>query len=226
MRNLNLLNLKRRISKTYEEKLEDLMSLCDSEIEKLMLMNLLNYLDSFRIHEGFIKNYSDVSLITEVTDPPFESSPEEFNVWKRKVENYKYKARGGQFEKTIGFKAKSQLFKFDPDSKTLPEFRIFEIYPQYDVLIGRQHYKIDIAIIMHRLSGDEVVETRRIGIECDGYEYHHTREQITNDERRKRQLKRAGWRDVLRYSGSEIFNIQDSAAFDRLFTEIIDILYL
>ena len=44
---------------------------------------------------------------------------------------------------------------------------------------------------------------RKLAIEIDGYDYHKTKEQRTNDTKRQRALELAGWR-VIRFTGSEI----------------------
>lgn len=44
---------------------------------------------------------------------------------------------------------------------------------------------------------------QKVAIELDGYQYHSSKEQFTNDRKRQRELEMAGWRFV-RFSGSEI----------------------
>jgi len=47
---------------------------------------------------------------------------------------------------------------------------------------------------------------KRLVIECDGHEFHEkTKEQVKRDNEREYDLKMAGY-DVLRFSGSEIYN--------------------
>lgn len=68
------------------------------------------------------------------------------------------------------------------------------VTPQRFVLNGDSHLLVDLAVTIGR---------RRIAIECDGYEYHHTRDQIARDRKRERILQAKGW-TVIRFSGSEI----------------------
>jgi len=43
-------------------------------------------------------------------------------------------------------------------------------------------------------------------VECDGHDFHEkTKQQVTKDNRRERELQIAGWH-VFRFSGSEIWN--------------------
>lgn len=53
----------------------------------------------------------------------------------------------------------------------------------------------------------------RIAVECDGYAFHASREKFTSDRKRDRALREHGV-DVLRYSGSEIFNAPEVAGSD------------
>lgn len=50
---------------------------------------------------------------------------------------------------------------------------------------------------------DFLIDGTRIGIECDGYDYHKTKEQLEHDCKRERYLISEGY-TILRYSGSEI----------------------
>lgn len=50
---------------------------------------------------------------------------------------------------------------------------------------------------------DFLVSNTNIIVECDGYEYHKTKEQIDADCKRQRELTLLGY-DVVRFSGSEI----------------------
>lgn len=58
------------------------------------------------------------------------------------------------------------------------------------------YYRIDLAVYS---------KTRKIAIECDGKAYHSTPEQIARDRKKDKFLRKNGW-DVLRFTGSEIYN--------------------
>ena len=55
--------------------------------------------------------------------------------------------------------------------------------------------------------GNKIKNTNfKLAIECDGYEFHQkTKEQVKQDNEREFDLKMAGY-DVLRFSGTQIFN--------------------
>lgn len=65
------------------------------------------------------------------------------------------------------------------------------IHPQYNVPGFR--YRVDFAF-----------PSDKIAIELDGYEYHNSKEQFTNDRKRQREMELAGWR-FIRFSGSEVY---------------------
>jgi very-short-patch-repair endonuclease len=50
---------------------------------------------------------------------------------------------------------------------------------------------------------DFLVKETNIVVECDGYEHHKTKEQITNDCKRQRELTKLGY-TIVRFSGTEI----------------------
>lgn len=70
--------------------------------------------------------------------------------------------------------------------------------PQYEI----PPYRCDFAFPHYRLI-----------VECDGHEYHHTKEQRANDARRMRKLLRSGWA-VMRFTGSEIYADADLCAME------------
>ena len=86
-----------------------------------------------------------------------------------------------------------------------------ELYfePQMEIECQNKKYYADIGIY-----GDEYVncflkENFTLIIECDGYEFHQkTKKQVEQDNKREYDIKMLGY-DVLRFSGSEIYNDVD-----------------
>lgn len=70
------------------------------------------------------------------------------------------------------------------------------IYPQYNVPGFR--YRVDFAF-----------PDDKVAVELDGYEYHNSKEQFTNDRKRQREMELAGWR-FIRFSGSEVYKNADA----------------
>lgn len=65
------------------------------------------------------------------------------------------------------------------------------IVPQYNV--PGFSYRVDFAF-----------PDDKVAVELDGYEYHNSKEQFTNDRKRQREMELTGWR-FIRFSGSEVY---------------------
>lgn len=85
----------------------------------------------------------------------------------------------------------------------------FQLLPQHEIEANGRRYRADFAFV-----GDDLgicycnfkKRPKNLVIECDGYEFHEkTKEQVAYDNQREYDLKMAGF-DVLRFSGSEIYN--------------------
>lgn len=79
---------------------------------------------------------------------------------------------------------------------------------QYEVEANGKKYRADFLVTGETLTftedgypDNEVIS--EIIVECDGFAYHSSKEQIERDNRRDRNLKSAGY-TVLHFSGSEI----------------------
>lgn len=223
----------------FQIKLDEVLSICDSEIEKLMLLQLFFY---FQNYQKTIRD--DTSYFTEIDfieeeivtyDPDEQITDEEIRRLKEKVIKRKYRSDGIGYYKYIGFKFKRNLTEgisvsWNNKDSSIEDIiiREFEIYPQYEVKLEGIQYKIDIAIILKRKRfGDgKIIDTRKIAIECDGYEYHSSQQQIKNDDIRARKLKINGWKEVFRYSGTEIYHIRNINKVHSIFEEIITMLMI
>lgn len=79
------------------------------------------------------------------------------------------------------------------------------LFSQAEIKIKKKKYFADFLF-----ECDEYVNNyttnKKIIIECDGYEFHQkTKEQVQHDNEREYDLKMAGY-EVLRFSGTQIFN--------------------
>lgn len=80
--------------------------------------------------------------------------------------------------------------------------------PQYEVRKESKHYYLDFAFFADSIDGmfNITHPEFKLAIECDGHEFHErTKEQVANDNNREYDLKMMGF-DVLRFSGSQIYN--------------------
>lgn len=217
----------------FKFKLSEVISMGESPIEKLMMLQLFNYFQKFDkndVDDDFSKFYNLDFIEEEIClfnfpDDPEPMSNNKLRILEDKVQRFNYRCKNGMYYKYIGFKC--TLNSFEPNSMNS---RDIEIRPQYYQFFNDDYNRIDIALILKRrdwFKNDEVIEERRIAIECDGYDYHSSPQQKMDDDIRSRKLKRAGWKDVLRYSGSEIHRINDNLDYINYnFEEIIDIIMM
>lgn len=95
--------------------------------------------------------------------------------------------------------------------------------PKDSVFVAAQFpfgkYRLDLAMFGQDFSGNEF----RVAIECDGHNYHKTKDQVRHDRQRDRFLQIRGWR-ILRFSGSEIWADAEACADEvgEFITELFD----
>lgn len=83
-----------------------------------------------------------------------------------------------------------------------------QIYPQKEIICNEHNYKVDICIEYVRVNADEdryYILKHPIIIECDGYDYHSSKEQMKYDYERENNLKLAGY-NIIRFTGSQIYS--------------------
>jgi hypothetical protein len=142
-----------------KEKIESLISVCESPIEKLFLADFIAY---------YFKNSLSLYDVSFLHDPVYE------NKYGNRVSNYKHESQevGGMFTSffagssfVYGLRIKHNFFHFS-----------FDILPQYRVLmLSGKEYRIDIAVLVTPRNSNQGF---KIFIECDGYEFHKEPEQI------------------------------------------------
>lgn len=89
-------------------------------------------------------------------------------------------------------------------STSKPKIKL-NIKYQEPVKVENTEYIADF--IIHSVKVDNKTKTlnKPIIIECDGFEYHSKKEQMSHDYKRERTLKLNGF-DMLRFTGSQIYN--------------------
>lgn len=202
-------------------KIGEVLSLCESPIEQIFILHLYNYFQNYNGEVEWIKNFKldfiEDSIFLEVYD-------ESDKLYLRNIiKKHNYRKTNSCYLKFIGFKAYNIVSNWDFNANI--SHQEFEIYPQYISNIEGAQYRLDIAIILNIKVKDKIIETRKIAIECDGYDYHSSPSQKKNDDIRSRKLKSNGWREVFRYSGSELFELDDKK-IDLIIKEINKMLYL
>lgn len=86
------------------------------------------------------------------------------------------------------------------------------LFSQFEVKCKEKKYIVDFEFhsddyLEHLLLGDKIKNNKfKLAIECDGYAFHQkTKEQVQRDNEREFDLKMEGY-DVLRFSGTQIYN--------------------
>jgi hypothetical protein len=224
-------------SSDFKFKLDEVISMGESPIEKLMLLQLFNYFQKY----GKVGNNNDESHFTEIKfieeeiclwdiDEPLSNT--EKKRLEDKIERFNYRHKNGMYYKNIGFECtinRSEGISMNSTDNRLV-FRDIEVRPQFYETVDQNTYRIDIVFILKRrdwYNNNEIIDTKKIAIECDGYDYHSSPDQKREDDIRARKLKRGGWKEILRYSGSEIFRINDNLELTHHnFEEIMEIILL
>lgn len=221
------------IIKDFDFKMNDILSLCESEIEKLLLLHLYNYFKNYMDEElDWLNEYIGLEFISdEIFLQDYDKEDRVMLEKMIKKKNYR-KTSSSFYQKYIGFKVKRSMgesFFIEGKREGIHRglFPEFAVYPQYNANIDGDRFRLDFAVVLNRMDGNnKVIDSRKIALECDGYDYHSSPEQKKNDDIRTRKLKRNGWKEVLRYSGKELFGLKNQNEIHSIFKEIIAILYL
>lgn len=219
-------------------RMDEVLSICDSEIERLMLLQFYNYFQNYgKVKRDYLSHFSKIDFIEDEimdVDPETKITIAEKIRLEEKIRKYNYRYEYAGYYKYIGFRVKANIsWTSMEEIETNPNmyiddsiFQEFEIYPQFETKIDGINYRIDIAIILNRRQKNKIIDTRRIALECDGYDYHSSPEQKKSDDIRTRKLKTNGWKEVFRYSGSEIYRINDIGEVHYNFEEILKMLMI
>ena len=82
---------------------------------------------------------------------------------------------------------------------------VFDFSAQTHLSVLKNSYRVDFLISNMIICNTEYKCEKRIIIECDGYDSHHTKCQRNHDIERENNLKMAGY-SIIRFSGTQIFN--------------------
>lgn len=194
----------------FQKNLDGLLSLCESDIEKQLLLQIIFHLEC-RIEEALEMGEQAVSNSISFIDDVYNGN------FIRGIEvDYGLEHNRETARRTLGVNSSGKTY-----------FHTVRVYPQFEVVVNDASYRLDFAFYVEKrdLKDDSLHETRKIAIECDGYDYHKDPDKFKNDKKRERALKSVGWRDVVRYSGSEIYEISgDDKKMHYNFQEIMSII--
>lgn len=232
-----ILDIENLYLQDFQKKLTEILSFCESPIEEMMLLqfyNLFQNNNASNLKKGK-ETFYDIQFTEDYIYPINDDDVDavatkefEYLLNKARKLNYRFSKTESCYQKYNGFKINLNFMPHEiTSSREELISRTIYIYPQYDVNIKDSFFRIDIAFILVNMNfnTNEIISTKKIALECDGYNYHSSPDQIMNDEKRSRKLKSNGWDDVLRYSGKEIYRINDSLEkINYNFIEIMEII--
>ncbi|WP_405326243.1 hypothetical protein [Leeuwenhoekiella sp. LLG6367-2.1] len=193
----NKIELQRKeILNNSEKNLDRFLNQADSPIEKLMLQYIIRYLTTTH-------NY-------------------------RFCNTYNYFGDDGN--ENFIFSSRIHISKLHNtadinDPKKYKLKYLISVVPQLEEYSDDNKYSIDIAIKLRTFQNDGTfIKENKVAIECDGHDFHSNKIQIEKDNKRARSLRNKDW-CVLRYSGSEIYNFNYKIFSEKIFTDILHILF-
>ena len=227
-------NIEKKHLQDFQIKINEVLSFCESPIEKLMMLQFYNYFqknntDNVDKGDGMFRDIEFTEDCMEYDDNSLQFNKKDIE--KIKKYEYRFNKIGQNYSKLNGFKFQlNYLPKKLSKNNTISFTHTRSVYisPQYEVNINNDIFRIDICLILTEndfFSGD-LIDIKKIALECDGYEYHSSPDQKMNDEIRTRKLKSNGWHDVLRYSGKEIYRVGANLQMVKYnFDEIMEIIF-
>ncbi|MCP9752036.1 endonuclease domain-containing protein [Ferruginibacter sp. HRS2-29] len=188
-------NFKIEIQRFELEKFEKNLKLCNSPIEEIFVG---------KIYSFFLKHGVTVNLITQrvnefviVNDTFFESVYFHSNRKGLKIKlNH---SNSEHVDPLTGEPERICGFQFTCGDVS------YRIFPQYPIFNHEKLYYADFVIKVYDRKNVNVGD---FVIECDGFAWHNTKEQLERDNSRSRFITLNGYK-ILRYTGSEINRIDD-----------------
>jgi len=219
--------IENQISKIHDitnNYIKEYLKLCETEIEKIFLVNLFQYF--------FEEKFSLETYHYEYLEPDFIAF-DDFHPYFEYENEHTYHCHLAGIVMTER-KDKSVLtLKLDKETNqivptNLPNesewtkeitLKKYTFIPQYKLMVDENNYRLDFALIYEKFINDELIKEVKIAIECDGHDFHSSKEQIRKDSIRSRKLMSNGWR-VIRYSGSEIYQNANRSEIRSAISEI------
>lgn len=150
---------------------------------------------------------------------------EHYKVWGATV-NYRMKHMGMTFEEALKAEKKNEgnhhpkLLDIDRHKKNeIEKLNRANSYIEVNFLMAylrsKCEYEIEPQVDIDGYKADFVIESDKIIVECDGYDYHKTKEQMQSDYERERYFVKCGY-TVVRFTGSEINRDPDKCVNELL----------
>jgi hypothetical protein len=198
-----------------------MLELCESEIEKQFLLIIMNAVikDKFSptLDTSFGgKNYGykdwkigDFSFVYETVES-FSLDSNSKDRYLRKG----YRDFGLDLYRPKSIKFKDENFMLSGGE----EYTYYELTPQYEVSY-QKNYRLDFAIIATHYVDDKLPKNTKVAVECDGYEFHYTRDQQKKDTLKGRELQLNDWK-LYRMAGSEIYSVKTADQINDVLKEL------
>ena len=224
--------LKKRLEVQRKKVLDDLLAMTESPIEEMFLLYLLNFLEKSiyeqsDFNELSISGYSYISV-----DPVVHAMNERTKVGINVINagtgfSIEYPkgvpmSDGTFVELTTNHIKRSKSLQESSSSNCFSFIQDLHIYPQYEVDVCEKSFRLDFALLLYESINHEMKLVKKMGIECDGYDYHASPEQFNRDRKRARLLQQDDW-IIVRYSGSEINQMQGDN-YDKEIFRLFDML--
>lgn len=183
----------KRTAEQFKKNIETVLDLCESEIEKIFISKIIEYVVNrpmdFAI--GFIIDYPDTDEI-------------DGKLYYKEEINYYSKGSGVCPARLYGIK----IFDFILNN-------YIDIFPQrirescaFSGELGSKQYRLDFGIYKYKFSEPNII-VKKFCVECDGFEFHNSKEAIKNDNTRMKSLLLLDGYITIRYLGTEIYHMND-----------------
>lgn len=177
-----------KIIRRQGEQLEALFNICESEIEKWFLVKIISFITEHPCEFSY-------TIICE----PLEI--ETINGQDYLITDKGFFKDAYSGVNIVGLRIDNKINK-----------TYFLVYPQKNIIIDKdlsdKKYRLDFSIEKYSANVDSKL-LQLYCIECDGHDYHSTKEQISSDNARLRDIFLLNNYTTLRYSGSELYKWGD-----------------
>ncbi|WP_297511693.1 hypothetical protein [Flavobacterium sp.] len=195
-----------------ENKINEVIELCESPIEKQFLLKIIEYvlINSVNDMSVFSQNYKLTFSYDKLNNKGDFLFDDEGNYQSDNDFNSSFKYR---FEKKyliiyysgFGFNKYTKFIKIKPQHKVH--------YLEQEDTTKKKHFILDFGIFLF----NKTKLVRTFCIECDGYEFHSTKEHLTKDNKRSRKLlEKENDFTTIRFIGREINEMGDEVILELL----------
>lgn len=192
--------------------IRELLSITESPIEKLFLLYTISYIE-VSMHEELYPEVPKDAMLVSIDGYKYERNSFDKNIKENAVRGLslsyvdihgKGQSDGSGYDKFLSKEGKIINMKVSaPSNKNQNRIQNLKIYPQYKVETSNYSYRLDFAFMLFENVDNVLKLSKKIGIECDGYEHHSSKKRFSKDRERIRNLISDDWK-MLSFSGSEI----------------------